>query len=359
MECEIKPFDEATMDDAKNVAEAMFSNRVFSVLEKMLTNPLRRELGVSAAGEIVYQDGKPVAFQGAIVRRLYLGKEPFVGVVGSTLCARPETSPVLLAKLMRTTIRPRGSGALYFANTAIPASSRMNRLLGVKGKTPESCAGVDFAVFKWGEFLNFALKGRLLRFVSVVLDFIGKLGDTFWMKRRRTDMNGRLETDIGEAFSDFWKSYLEGNVGVVASRTQGELRWMFEDALAGGKIVVISLRDAEDMIHGYIAAKVLGSNRKRWMIVDWIALRDDESVLSDLLYCLIDHLKKIEGVAWLESVGFPMSIRMTLKRFLPFRRKLRESVFVYKAFDKKVEDALADPSARNWFWGGYDGDRCM
>lgn len=359
MECEIKPFDESTMDDAKNVAEAMFSNRVFSVLEKMLTNPLRQELGVSAAGEVVYQDGKPVAFQGAIIRRLYFGKKPFVGVVGSTLCSRPETSPVLLAKLMRTTIRPRGGSVLYFANTAIPASSRMNRLLGVKGQAPESCAGVDFAVFKWGEFLNFALRGRLPRFVSTVLDFIGRLGDTFWMKRRRTNMNSRLETNIGEAFSDFWKSYLEGNVGVVASRTQGELRWVFEDAIAAKKMVMISLRGAEDMIHGYIVAKVLGNNRKRWMIVDWIALKDDESVLSDLLHCLIDHLKKIECAAWLESVGFPMSIRQILKRYLPFRRKLRESVFVYKAFDKKVEDALADISTRNWFWGGYDGDRCM
>lgn len=85
------------------------------LLEKILVNPVREESNVDAAGEIAYQGDSPVTFQAAIIRKLYFGSHEFYGVVGSTLCSKPCTSPVLLMQLMKVTIKPRGGGVLFFA----------------------------------------------------------------------------------------------------------------------------------------------------------------------------------------------------------------------------------------------------
>ena len=355
---EIKSFDEATLADAKSIGVEMYSSGVCPLIEKILRNPLRQELNGSAAGEIVYQDGKPVAFQAAVLRKLYIGKRAFVGVVGSTLCSKPETSPVLLMKLMRETIKPRYGSLLFFANTAIPASAKMNRLLGVRGKVPQSCSTVRFAVFKWGSFINFVLKGRCPSFIAYTLNFLGKPFQPWWAYKRLTDLTCCIDSDIGEAYKQFWRSYLDKNSGLVASRDSDTLRWMFIDQIKAGKAVLISLRDG-DFVKGYVIAKTMGTERKRWMIVDWIAIGDDNAVLSDLLCELVRYLKAKEPAVWIEAIGYPMFAQPVLKRYFPLNRNLPEKVFLYKSYDVAIEDALADRNGHSWFWGAYDGDRCL
>ena len=355
---EIRSFDEATLADAKSVGVEMYSSGVCPLLEKILRNPLREELNGSAAGEIVYQDGKPVAFQAAVLRKLYLGNRAFVGVVGSTLCSKPETSPVLLMKLMRETIKPRYGSVLFFANTAIPASAKMNRLLGVRGEVPQSCSKVRFAVFKWGAFIKFVLKERCPSFVVHALDFLGKPFQPWWAYRRLTDLTCSVDADIGEAYDQFWKSYLDKNSGLVASRDGGALRWMFQDQIKAGNAVLISLRDGA-FVKGYVIAKAMGSERKRWMVVDWIAIGDDNKILSDLLCEMVHYLKTNTQAVWIEAIGYPMFAQPVLKRYLPLNRNLSDKVFLYKSYDVDIEGALTDVNERSWFWGAYDGDRCF
>ena len=355
---EIKSFDETTLADAKSVCVEMYSSGVCPLLEKILRNPLRKEFNGSAAGEIVYQDGKPVAFQAAVLRKLYLGNRAFVGVVGSTLCSKPETSPVLLMKLMRETIKPRCDSVLFFANTAIPASAKMNRLLGVRGEVPQSCSKVRFAVFKWGSFINFVLKGRCPSFMVHVFDFLGKPFQPWWAYRRLTGLTSSVDADIDEAYDQFWRSYLAKNSGLVVSRDGDALRWMFLDQIKAGHAVLISLRSG-DVVKGYVIAKTMGSERKRWMIVDWIAIGDDNAILNDLLGEMVRHLKANEPAVWIEAIGYPMFAQTVLKRHLPLNRNLPDIVFLYKSYDVTIEEALADRNGRSWFWGAYDGDRCL
>ena len=355
---EIKSFDETTLADAKLVGVEMYSSGVWPLLEKILRNPLRKEFNGSAAGEIVYQDGKPVAFQAAVLRKLYLGNRAFVGVVGSTLCSKPETSPVLLMKLMRATIKPRCGSLLFFANTAIPASAKMNSLLGVRGKVPLSCSKVRFVVLKWGAFINFVLKGRCPSFVVHALDFLGKPFLPWWAYKRLTDLTCCIDYDIGEAYEQFWRSYLDKNSGLVASRDSDTLRWMFQNEIKIGEAVLISLRDG-DFVKGYVIAKQLDTERKRWMIEDWIAIGDDNAILSDLLCEMVCYLKTKEPAVWIEAIGYPMFAQPVLKRYLPLKRTLPNKVFLYKSYDTAIEDALTDMNGHSWFWGAYDGDRCL
>ena len=358
MKYEILPFNEKSLSDAKLICGEMYSQKVFSLLDKVLANPERRRSRVDAAGEIAYECGTPVAFQAAVMRKLYLDSSEFYGVVGSTLCSKPDTSPVLLMQLMRTTIRPRGGGLLFFANTAIPKSSKMNRMLGVKGVASESCGYVRFDVFRFGSFCRFVLKGRMPGFVAEIVDFAWKLVSMFRRHCRKTKLRCEKVVEINASFDVFWKAYIKENKGVVSSRSSEELQWMYQARIEDGKVLMLSLCD-RDVIMGYIVAKPMDESRKRWQIIDWIAIGNDNLILNDLLSCMKGYLSKNEPAVWIESIGFPDFIQPLLMKHLPFKRKLKESVFVYQAFDEKINIALSSLTEYNWFWGAYDGDRCF
>jgi len=117
-------------------------------------------------------------------------------------------------------------------------------------------------------------------------------------------------------------------------------------------------RDAQGKVNGYAAAKESRGCPGRWMLVDWIAIRNDTSVLQDLLVALKRTLCKTRPNAFLlESVGFPDDADGVLARSLPFARKTKNNVFVYQPYDQAIEQAIA--GGRGWFFGPVDGDRCL
>ena len=325
MKTEIKAFDETTLDDAKAVVSEMFSPAACSILDKMLANPLRSELGVSSAGEIVYQDGKPVAFQGAILRRLFMAQSPIVGVVGSTLCSKPETSPVLLMSLMKATIKPRGGSELFFANTANPVSMKMNRLLGIKGTGPETCARLRFA----------------LTWVPPCLQPL--------CPRPRSR---RLMPLDAEVFNSFWSRYLAGNRGLVSSRTAEELNWMFGDGLSSGETVAFG-EFKEGELLGYIVIHST-HNSHRWMVFDWIALNDDRAVLRRLLTSAVRFARRETSAVLFEMAGFSDIADKIAASVLPFRRKTSNNSYLWR-----FRDGQGSVPEGSWFFGAYDGDRAM
>lgn len=321
----IRAFDESTLADAKQVVSDMFSPKDCSLLDKMLANPLRKGIGESSAGEVVYQDGRPVAFQGAVLRRLYLGREPMVGIVGSTLCARRETSPILLMQLMKATIKARGGSTLFYANTSNVVSMKMNRMLGVKGVGPDTCARIRFTVV----YVPPGLK---------------------WTCRRPHAR--RLPSIDAKMFNDFWTHYRETNEGIVSSRSAEELAWVFGDQLASGKAVLLGEFSGDSLV-GYIVLKSSHSGR-RWLISDWIAIKNDVGILDSLLSSAVRFLRRMRGAVLLESIGFPDFMDSVLGRYLRFSRKTKNNSFLWKSLDARTR-----PLSDSWFFGPYDGDRSM
>ena len=353
---DIKGFDETTLCDANQVVADMFSVSSCVLLDKILANPMRVELQALSSGDIAYQDGIPVAFQAAIVRKMYFRQTPFIGVVGSTLCSKPQTSPVLLMQLMKRTIAPRYGSKLFFANTAIPKSAKMNKILGVKGVGPETNQVVRFSVLRWGGFLNVLMKNHLPSFCVAILDLITKI---FWRKPKiKTRLRCSVDTKFDGAYDLFWNRYLEKNNGIAVSRSRDELNWMFGSDIERGRAKLISLRDDTGIV-GYVIAKSRGGGLERWMIVDWIALENEEKILRDLLSQLIRLLKSMHEAIWIESIGFAPLADDTLGQFLKFKRRLRENVFVYKTFGDRIAKALCQEKNAGWFFGPYDGDRCL
>jgi hypothetical protein len=153
-------------------------------------------------------------------------------------------------------------------------------------------------------------------------------------------------------FDDFWHRYCETNEGLVSSRSAEELEWIFNDRLASGEIVILGEFKGEDLV-GYVALKS-ASNGKRWMIADWIAIKNDTTILVALLKSAVRFLRRKRGAVLLETIGFPDFAEPVLKRCLRFSRKARNNTFLWKFLDGKT---TIPPNS--WFFGPYDGDRCM
>ena len=351
-----KGYTEETFADACAASFSRFGESVRSQMERVLKNPLRRLC--AEAGDVAYEKGVPVGFQAAILRRLYMGKTPFIGVVGGLLAMKEDASPVSLFQLMKKTCAPRGGSVFYFANTSNAASMKLNRALGIKGTGPASCAHVRWRPIHFGDFADFCIHGRLPKIVKSLLNAGGRILDIFFFRRCRTSGTHPVCAERLDAASldNFWKRYLEGNTGLVASRTAEELIWLYGDGLASGQYVFLKRENASGLC-GYIVLRRANARNGRWMIADWIALCDDRDVLSDLLRDAVCFLRKIPGAVLLESVGFPLRVQALLHRHLPFTRKCPNNTFLYQQTDMSFK--LDDAPDTGWFFGPYDGDRCL
>ena len=326
MDYEIKPFDETTYDDANALTYELFDPKPGSVLSKILANPLRKELNASSSGELVYQGGRAVAFQAAILRKLYIRQKPFIGVTGSTLCSRAETSPVLLMQLMKATIKSRYGSELFFANTANVASMKMNRLLGVKGIAPVTCERTRFGIC-W------------------VPPFIKK-----WIKPPKAQRVNEIDDRV---FDDFWRRYLKNNKGVVSSRTAKELRWMFGDEMKSGDSVMLGLFGDEGSLDGYVVIRSTHGGR-RWMLMDWIAVDNNPDVLKFLLESAMRFIRRESNALLFEMIGYPVYADVIARKVLPFVRRAKNNSFLWKFTGSNL--TISEDS---WFWGAYDGDRAL
>ena len=190
----LKPFDEQSLVDADLITQRMFGCSCRGILQRILDNPLRRDSGESA-GDVAYQDGELMGFQAAIARRLYWNGKPLIGIVGSTLGMRPEASPVLLMHLMKKTMAPRVERKFFFANTSNLQSMKMNKMLGIDGEGPESCAFIRFAVTYWPRWLRLVLPEPSARVIGI----------------------NEEEIDV------FWRGYLATSSGLVSSRSGKEM----------------------------------------------------------------------------------------------------------------------------------------
>lgn len=337
----------ANKSDSLAVIARCFDDDACCQAEKLLRNPLV-ESG-ETFGDVAYYKGMAVGTQSAIKRKLFLNGKSFNGTIGAMLGMDSDAPVPLLVGLMKATMSARWNRQLYFANTAIPVSMKMNRLLGVKGEGVESCGVVRFAILKPVGFLNFVFKNRIPRTLVSFFDWCCAL--SFRMMRKEQTCKS-----IDPKINDFWQEYLKTSRGVVSSRSAEELDWAFGDDLKVDKAVMIAESD-QDSVVGYIIIKESRLAPGRWLVVDWIALRDDKDVLKRLLVKAKRYLQQNGSAFMLESIGFPMRAQSIIGSVLSVKRKAPNNSFIYKAFNKELEEAIK--SDQGWFFGPYDGDRFL
>ena len=139
---------------------------------------------------------------------------------------------------------------------------------------------------------------------------------------------------------------------MVCSRTAEELDWMFGEDLSSGKTVAFGEFKNDELI-GYVVIHST-HNSRRWMVFDWIALHDDKSVLKRLLVSAVRFVRRETKAVLFEMIGFSHAADKIASCVIPFRRNARNNSYLW-AFNNK-ETTIPTES---WFFGPYDGDRCM
>lgn len=113
--------DEKTYHDAKTVILDRFGDGALHVLDLVMRNPLRKLC--PDAGDIVYDDGKPVCFQACMLRRLYLGEKEVFGKVAGLTCLKRGAPAEAYIDVRIAANRPRYGSIMGFGNSQNAESS--------------------------------------------------------------------------------------------------------------------------------------------------------------------------------------------------------------------------------------------
>lgn len=356
MQIEVRELTEETVGDAQSVILSRFSTNALGVLHKVMSNPLRDEH--RGRGDILYVDGKPVAFRAAMRRKMFLGKRQILGRVRGLTCRLKDSPKNSISLLVEAQKKNRRGCSIAISNTqCVPTERRAVQNGALLG--PESCARYLWrAVRPWACLIYF-LRRRVFRLEPRKQVDFSTMGTIGYRRACRKFVFKRLTITDLSFFDRLMDSYLKTNSGLVSSRTGEEISWIYGERLKSGEVVIIGMEQAGSPL-GYI---LLQSDKKarRWLIGDMFVLDNRKEFIDDLLAegCLF--LRRHTPAMLLESIGFPMMVQPVIRKWLPFRRSCPanyDSFNFLSETDSKRNNSLV-LSDKSWFFGPYDGDMCL
>ena len=159
-------------------------------------------------------------------------------------------------------------------------------------------------------------------------------------------------------FDDFWNRFLAANDGVVSSRDPRRLRWLFDESIKAGK-VLLATAEKDGRIDGYVLLRVReGCQRppKLYDIIDICAVGNDTCCLKELSKSALWLAGRHGGVKVLFVGGMPKQEEW-IDCVLKYRNEKNFSSFMYVAVDPEVRESLKQN--KGWFFGPFDGEFCM
>ncbi len=315
---------------------------------------------------VVLTDGPSVVgFQGLVARELFFGAQPKLAYEMGALGIEKDYR--FHVPLMSQLMNGQTDAAAFYGNTVNGLSARMHKALRFK-EGPGSCALIRYRVLSWPAFVpNICEKVPRLRRVPRWAAAFGGwlLGGVMRLlrplPRLRSTTVSRVLPDIdAPLFSAFWKDYLAFNAGVVSSRSPDVLTWLFGPGLRRGEHLLVGRFDGASLA-GYIVLRknVLPDGKTaRYFVADWIARKNDEGVLADLLHDACAAARE-RGGAVLEILGYPAGVQGLIGAYLPMSRPLGVNTFMYKTHDSGAAAAFAEQADAGWFWGAFEADRCV
>lgn len=359
--------DESTIDAAAPVVAERFCPEASAQLRKLLANPLRSP--GDDVGVVVRGGDRVVGVTGAIVRRLYFGRESFIGVNGGFLAMRRDAPPTMLFALLKQAHRPKGGSVLFYSNTCSPATAKMKPCVGVKNQGPDSWASVRIARLRHYPSLRRRVKRGLGISLPLRMPFAAapvapsdcaRSGRVFAADDRRgISVKARLDF----AWADgFFGRYLSGNKGIVGSRTTEELAWIFGGGVASGRSILLTA-EGPNGVDGYIVACPCPYDASFWQVADAIAVGNDVDVLDMLLSAAKRAVMACSDAERLEVIGFPMWFQQVVDRHFPKSRQMPCNGFMWGFSDAEMAQrcagAMQNGGMDGWFFGPYDGDFCL
>ena len=365
MSFSFRSLDESTMDAAAPVVAERFCPEAVATVRRLLSNPVRPPGG--DVGVVAFDGDRAVGVTGSIVRRLYLGRERFTGINGGFLAMRRDAPATLLYLLLKKAHVPRFGSSLFYSNTCSPATAKMKPCVGVGNVGPESWAAARFARLR--RYPSF--RRRVKRSLGIGLPARPPFADAPVSPLECASARRVFASDGGRGIAvtaradfswadGFFERYLEGNDGVVGSRTTEELGWFFGDAVSAGDSMVL-VAEAQDGVRGYVVVSPCLYDRSRWHVADAIALGNDAAVLSLLFDAAKRAVLACSDAERLGVAGFPARVQPLVEKAFPERRPAPCNEFMWGFSDPEMAKRCGKGylGERGWFFGPYDGDYCL
>ncbi len=163
-------------------------------------------------------------------------------------------------------------------------------------------------------------------------------------------------SSFDDGFSEFWGE-LKGQQAenLLSTRSRGTLDWHFKQALQAGDAWLFTITRKSTVLAYAVFLRQdsteLGLNRLR--LVDFQSLDDSVDLLSPMLAAALSKCREHE-IHMLEAIGFSGKTGRILASSAPHSRELPCWLYFYRAKDKDLAAALANPHV--WNPTPYDGD---
>ncbi len=358
----VEILSEKTFGDAKSVVIDRFGDGALPVLNSVMKNPLRRLC--PDAGDIVYDGNEPVCFQAMMLRRLRFGDTELFGQVGGLTCLKKGAPAEAYLDVRAAAAKPRHGSVVWFGNSQNAESAKAARIWARRKRPvvfegPESCTRFLWRAVRPIECAAYFFRRKILKKELPRWKDFSTLGSANYRVTRGNIEIRRLMDVPPDFFDMLMVEYVKTNEGLVCSRTAEEVEWVFGDRIKDGRCIALGARIGGKPA-GYIAVRS-DEKAKRWQILDWFALRNDERILEALLSEVCKFLKRKTPAMMLESIGFPMHIQSLLMKYLSHKREVGHNVFSWGSSNKKFREAVLPviDARKSWFFGPYDGDECL
>jgi hypothetical protein len=181
--------------------------------------------------------------------------------------------------------------------------------------------------------------------------------------RRKGLGAGDVEVELcrvfDERFDEFWLNLKRCSPHVLlAVRTREVLEWHFKYALLNDRLWIVTVVDGPRIVAYAIfdrseEAKV---GLKRVRLVDFQSLEGGTDLLPPLLSWALRRCRD-EGIHMLENLGRWLEKGEVLDMIAPYRRRLRNWVYFYRANNPELAERLSD--RRVWAPSLFDGDASL
>jgi hypothetical protein len=160
-------------------------------------------------------------------------------------------------------------------------------------------------------------------------------------------------------FDDFWEQLqLENQGRLLAIRDRATLEWHFGQSLRCGETWVLTACKGRRLVaYGIFDRWDLAKLKlKRLRLVDFQCLAGFDDLIRPMISRMLQLCRR-EGIAIAENIGCWLSSTGGRGARAPYQRKMKSWVFYYKAGNRELSAALAEPGV--WRPTSFDGDASL
>ena len=364
---EIVPITKDNLEKFSEAAAKFGMPRSEGWLRRTMFDPTVEDLAGadSCRGHMsVVDGGEVVAVQGYYYQPCYFKQRKILGGTGCVMGANHRYGEELLRVLDRNA-ETRIKCQLGFGNVlANKRSAKVAKVTGRMVEPPYRPYDVRVAVADCSAY-PLTVLDRLrvpIGVRNVIWMMLRPLSWVLKLVRAVTARRSAFEIISIREFStaqweDFWQRFLAANTGVISSREPLRMSWLFEASIRAGKVYAMAaVRNGR--VEGYaMIREMVGKGwAKTFEVIDICAVNNDCDCLRALAKAAVCEAGRHRGVKVMFFGHMPKQ-EMWLDGVFRIRRQADHAFVLCSSRDAEIKESLL--RNEGWFWGPFDGERCM